>query len=171
MGKRQWIVALFGCIVASWSAWGSSALVLSAGHGSGSTDVLKLAVQKHFSKSWLRSDVGALYAKQQLWVGYWNSDANNLWSVGYAPVAEYRFFTQGYWHPYVEAGFGPVYLSGDSIGSKNLGSHYQFESRFGIGLRVRHHDISARLTHTSNGGLKDPNDGFDSWELGYSYHF
>ena len=86
--------------------------------------------------------------------------------------------------PYVQLGLGVAYLSDDKFesepkihpmyqldGTTNMGSHWQFESSFAVGLKIERFSIRAKLYHYSNAELADENDGMDVAEFGFSYSF
>ncbi|MNN96193.1 Lipid A deacylase PagL precursor [compost metagenome] len=55
------------------------------------------------------------------------------------------------------------------VENNDLGSAFQFEDRFGVGLRFAGgHEVGVRATHYSNAGLTTPNDGVESYALHYT---
>ncbi|MNN91814.1 Lipid A deacylase PagL precursor [compost metagenome] len=53
--------------------------------------------------------------------------------------------------------------------NNKLGSAFQFEDRFGAGLRFAGgHEVGIRATHYSNAGISSPNDGVESYALHYT---
>lgn len=87
-------------------------------------------------------------------------------------------------HPYVQLGFGIAYLSDDKFesepkehplyqldGTTDMGSHWQFESSFAVGLEIDRMSIRAKIYHYSNAELADENEGIDVAEFGLSYSF
>lgn len=111
-------------------------------------------------------------------------DRNNVNAVSWAPnliLSPRR--TDGL-RPYIQLGFGAAYLSEDKFESEpktnpdyildgvtDMGSHWQFESSFAIGLSKGRFDIRAKVYHYSNAELADENEGMDVGEFGVSYHF
>ena len=86
--------------------------------------------------------------------------------------------------PYLQLGFGVAYLSDDTLesqpkkhpmyqldGSTDMGSHWQFESSFAVGLKTGRVGVRAKIYHYSNAELTSENDGIDVAELGLSYSF
>jgi lipid A 3-O-deacylase len=59
-------------------------------------------------------------------------------------------------------------FSSTELESNELGSAFQFEDRIGFGLRFAGgHEIGVRAIHYSNAGIKEPNDGVESYSLHY----
>lgn len=76
--------------------------------------------------------------------------------------------------PYVELGIGLSLLSQKEIGSRNLGMHFQFEDRFGIGVRFgenREYDFGYKAVHFSNAYLGSVNHGINLHLLTIGYWF
>ena len=120
-------------------------------------------------KSRTESDVGRLTG---YWSGaytYWEGDktsSNN--SLSFSPVFVYEFAGQSV-KPYVEAGIGVALFSNTEYEDNKLGGAFQFEDRFGFGLRFNGgHEVGIRATHYSNAGLSSNNDGVESYSLHYT---
>ena len=144
----------------------------AVGQTSDSTMTYRLGMNFDWDKSWLQSDVGRLTG---YWSGaytYWEGDktsSNN--SLSFSPVFVYEFAGQSV-KPYIEAGIGVAAFSNTKYESNNLGGSFQFEDRFGFGLRFNGgHEVGIRATHYSNAGFKKPNPGLDFIALGYSRAF
>ncbi len=57
---------------------------------------------------------------------------------------------------------------GTRVGDQNLGSSLNFEDRIGAGLKFANgQSVGVRAIHYSNAGLKQPNDGIESYSLFY----
>ncbi|MCJ0654036.1 acyloxyacyl hydrolase [Pseudomonas aeruginosa] len=74
----------------------------------------------------------------------------------------------GYW----DAGYtyweGGDEGAGTRVGDQNLGSSLNFEDRIGAGLKFANgQSVGVRAIHYSNAGLKQPNDGIESYSLFY----
>ena len=68
----------------------------------------------------------------------------------------------------VEAGIGVAAFAHTKYESNDMGSAFQFEDRIGFGLRFAGgHEVGIRAIHYSNAGLKEPNDGVESYALHY----
>jgi lipid A 3-O-deacylase len=81
-------------------------------------------------------------------------------------------FSTGSVKPYLEAGIGIAAFENTEIENNDLGSSFQFEDRFGAGLRFAGgQEIGLRAIHYSNAGIKDPNDGIETYALHYRASF
>jgi hypothetical protein len=109
-------------------------------------------------------------------------DKNNVTAFSWAPNLILTPRGQTDTHPYIQLGFGVAFLSDDKFetepkfvtgypnqGTSEMGSHWQFESSFALGLRKRRVGIRAKIYHYSNAGLAKRNRGMDAAELGISY--
>ncbi|MBX8487119.1 acyloxyacyl hydrolase [Pseudomonas cichorii] len=171
--KRLFCAAVFSAALA-----GQSSMVLadgvefSVGHTSQSTMTYRLGVQFDWDKSWLKSDVGRLTGYWDGAYTYWDGDkrsSNN--SLSFSPVLVYEFAGQSV-KPYIEAGIGVSVFSNTQVEDNKLGSAFNFEDRIGFGLRFAGgHEIGIRATHYSNAGIKQPNDGIESYALHYKMPF
>ena len=120
-------------------------------------------------QSWLQSYVGRLTGYWDGAYTYWDGDkgsSNN--SLSFSPVLVYEFSGETV-KPYVELGVGVAVFSNTKYEEKNFGSAFNFEDRIGFGLRFNGgHEIGIRATHYSNAGIKQPNDGIESYALHYT---
>ena len=74
--------------------------------------------------------------------------------------------------PFVEAGIGVAFFSKTDVGEQQLGSSFNFEDRIGAGLKLPHEQkVGIRAIHYSNAGIKQPNDGIESYSLFYNKAF
>ncbi len=72
---------------------------------------------------------------------------------------EHRYPFQGIW-PYFDFGIGLSWISKREISGRELGIHFQFEDRFGLGARFgpdREYDLCYRAIHFSNAYLHSRN--------------
>ena len=122
-------------------------------------------------------DVGTLTGYTESSFGRWQarrgpSDSAWVTQIGLTPVLRLH---PSSWRPgwFVEAGIGanllaPVYQSRGKRFSTvfNFGDHVAVGVRFGAFLE---HEVSLRLQHFSNAGIKQPNPGEDFIQLRYSW--
>ena len=168
--KRLFCLAALAAAMAGQSLSAQAAGVeFGVGQTGESTMTYRLGMQFDWDKSWLQSDVGRLTG---YWSGaytYWDGDntsANH--SLSFSPVLVYEFAGETV-KPYVEIGVGIAVFANTEVENNNLGSAFQFEDRFGLGLRFAGgHEVGIRATHYSNGGLTTPNDGVESYALHYT---
>jgi lipid A 3-O-deacylase len=121
------------------------------------------------------------------WLPNWPIQLTGYWEVGAWFVANNKTRTGQNSHLYIfsgspilqiwlgpydmlrnavffEIGVGPAYLTENSLGDANLGSHWQFEDKFGVGFNLgteRPAQFIYRYYHYSNAGFKEPNRGLD----------
>jgi hypothetical protein len=76
--------------------------------------------------------------------------------------------------PFLEGAIGFHLLSDDNFGDKDLGAQFAFGDHIAAGIRFgdRHaHELSLKLQHFSNAGLRDENPGVNFGMVRYGYHF
>jgi hypothetical protein len=111
-------------------------------------------------------------------------DINNVNAISWAPNIILTPSKKTGIYPYVQLSFGAAYLSDDQFQSKprphpcncregvtDMGSNWQFESSFALGLVKKRFSIRAKIYHYSNANLADENEGMDVAEFGISYRF
>jgi hypothetical protein len=146
-----------------------------AGHGK-STDLWRVGVQWNWQKTW--QDAGDWHIG-----GYWDaqfgrwsgSDRHTITDFGLTPVFRLEQNSRSAISPYAEAAIGfhliqPVRQNDE----RDFSSSFQFGDHVGLGARFgeRHrYDLSLRLQHLSNGGIKEPNDGINFTQLRFQLHF
>lgn len=111
--------------------------------------------------------------------GYWdlafskmNSPYNNL--QAYSASAVLRVPYRAIFNWFLDVGFGLAYLSETEISHRNLGSHWLFEDRVGVGilLGARHqYEVGYRFMHYSNAYLAKSNQGLNLNFLVIGYWF
>lgn len=124
-----------------------------------------------WDKRWMESSTGKLTGYWDLGYTYWEAgdEAGGRHSVSFAPVFVYEF-GNGHVKPFVEAGIGVAMFSGTTAGDQKFGSAFNFEDRLGAGLKIGDtQKVGLRVTHYSNAGIKEPNDGIESYALFYSH--
>lgn len=112
---------------------------------------------------------GRLASKLEFSAGY--SDTRNGGSYqGLAmPLLRYQGAATGL---FFEAGIGVVYVSNTHWRSNHdLGSHWLFGQRLGIGYDFGNYDLSLNVGHMSNGDLNKANDGAESVGVRFAHSF
>lgn len=111
-----------------------------------------------------------LYFSMDSSVGQWLADTHEHRHLTTAAVSGdfHAYFMPPDRHPlqpYILATFGPAYLSNEHFGDETQGSHLAFQTTLGTGLSyVKNNqglDFNLSLVHYCNGGLAQPNQGFD----------
>lgn len=147
-------------------------LTLAVGRTGESTNTYRLGAQFNFDRSWFQTSVGRLTGYWDAGYTYWEGDeTSSNHSLSLAPVFVYEF-GNGSVKPYLEAGIGIAAFENTEIENNDLGSSFQFEDRFGAGLRFAGgQEVGIRAIHYSNAGLKNTNDGVESYALHYRASF
>lgn len=99
--------------------------------------------------------------------------AINIYSI--APVIRYTFKKRGPVFPYLELSIGLAYLNHTRFEDRNLGIHFAFQDRMGIGALMgdsRQFSFGIHAVHYSNAHLSDHNSGLTvPLVLDVSYRF
>lgn len=150
---------------------GAAELSGSVGATSQGGLTVRFGVGIDWGKSWLQSDTGRLTGLWETGYTYWDAGdaAGGTHSLSFAPVFIYEF-GNGNIKPFIEAGIGVAMFSRASAGDQNLGSAFNFEDRIGAGVKISEtQKLGLRVIHYSNAGIKQPNDGIESFSLFYSH--
>lgn len=168
MKKLLGLAAAAALTVGHLGAAQAADVSFSVGQTGDSTMVYRLGLQSNWDSSWWQTSVGRLTGYWDGAYTYWDGDqtASNH-SLSLAPVFVYEFAGDSV-KPYIEAGIGVAAFSSTELESNELGSSFQFEDRIGFGLRFAGgHEIGVRAIHYFNAGIKQPNDGVESYSLHY----
>jgi lipid A 3-O-deacylase len=120
-----------------------------------------------------------------VWSGYteaylsrWNAKADggraDFDQAGVAPLLRYRG-ASGASPWFAEGGIGLIYMRRlFTTPDKQFSTRLNFADTLGIGRNFgqrRQHEVTLRVTHFSNGGMKHPNPGENLVRLKYAYRF
>ncbi|HUE93190.1 acyloxyacyl hydrolase [Pseudomonas sp.] len=171
MRKVVTLAAFAALALGPVSALQAADLSVAVGQTGDSTMTYRLGTQFDFNRSWFASDVGRLTGYWDAAYTYWDGDktASNH-SLSLSPVFVYEFAGERF-KPYIEAGIGIAAFSSTEMEDNDLGSSFQFEDRIGFGVRFAGQEVGVRALHYSNAGLKQPNDGVESYSLHYRMSF
>lgn len=169
--KNFWgvLLALF-CVspaahaVDSWS--------VEAGGGE-SVNVWRVGAQWKWQRKWLQSADWHLGGYWDAQIGQWDGKGgDNITDIGLTPT--FRYQRNSGLGPYVEGAIGFHLLSGKQItASKRFGGSFQFGDHVAVGYRFGEkgkYDLSARLQHHSDAGIKKPNPGINFLLVRFQYH-
>ncbi|WP_028239673.1 acyloxyacyl hydrolase [Stutzerimonas azotifigens] len=150
----------------------AAGLTASVGQTGESTMTYRLGLQFDFGTNWWQTSVGRLTGYWDAGYTYWEGDETSAnHSLSLSPVFVYEFNGDAV-RPYLEAGIGIAAFESTEIEDRDLGSSFQFEDRLGAGLRFAGgHEVGIRAIHYSNAGLKNPNDGVESYAVHYRLAF
>lgn len=132
----------------------------------------RIGLSSEWDSKWFESSTGHLGGYWDAAYTYWEGgDASGAHSLSFSPVFVYEFSGFTY-TPYIEAGIGLAAFSKTEVGDQRLGSSFNFEDRIGLGLKLPDQQkVGIRAIHYSNAGIKEPNDGIESYSLFYSKGF
>lgn len=109
------------------------------------------------------------------WVKGQATPYHNLNILAAAPVVRYVFNSHFGVTPYLELSIGPAYLSNTRFANRNLGMHFAFQDRGGIGLTMGQRQqfaLGVHAVHYSNGSLCSNNSGITiPMMVDFSYKF
>lgn len=131
----------------------------------------RLGAEFAWDTSWFKSSTGRLTGYWDAGYTYWaaGDKGSSASSVSFSPVFVYEFSGDRV-KPYIEAGIGVAGFSSTHAGEQDLGSSFNFEDRIGVGLKFGEgQKLGLRAIHYSNAGIKEPNDGIESFSVFYSH--
>lgn len=133
------------------------------------TRLVRLAIQSDWERPWFE---GARLRGTGHWdfsAAQWSTRVggrrDEIYNFGITPVFRIQSAQPGAWAPYAEAGLGVHYLSDREIYTgRRFGTNLQFGTHIGVGIRFGSQgqfDLSYRIQHLSNAGIRGPNPGID----------
>jgi lipid A 3-O-deacylase len=141
--------------------------------------VLRWSGQKNWNKNWLPTSGYHLSGYWDANVAYWRANRwldvpnnrHNLAVIGLTPV--FRWEADDKLGLYAEAGIGAALFSDVYRNThRQLSTAYEFADHIGVGYVLANKwELSARLQHYSNGGIKHPNGGVNLALVKVAYHF
>jgi len=158
---------------------GVSLALGKAGRGD-DVDFARIGLQWNWQEKWFTGGNWFIGGYWEAGIGLWSGDSpaggnKDVVEVGLTPVFRLQQKTLSAVAPYVEGGIGVHLLSDRRIHAvKDMGSDYHFGSLLGLGARFGSRgrfDLSYRLQHFSNAGIKKPNPGIDFHQIRLQYHF
>lgn len=161
------------------SAFAIDSVSLEVGAGD-QTHLLRVGLQSQWPTTWPQSNGTQLGAYWDLTFSRWHwapapgaSQANQeLYDLGITPVFRLQSDSkQGF---YAEMGIGAHLLFSDyyDASGQPFSTRFQFGDHFGVGYVMQNGmDLSLKIQHFSNGGIRQPNPGvlFGIVKLGYAF--
>jgi lipid A 3-O-deacylase len=135
--------------------------------------IYRAGLEQAWEKRWWVTDTGHVSGYWDAAYTYWEGgdEASGAHSLSFSPVFAYEFAGWRY-TPYIEVGIGVAFFSKTDVGEQQLGSSFNFEDRIGVGLKLSDSKkVGLRAIHYSNAGIKDPNEGIESYSLFYTQSF
>ena len=153
--KEIFAGALF--LLVAIPAHGVDSISLELGGGTHSVEIWRVGAQWQQRPKWLKQSPWQLY--WDLSVGSWNSGTGTVHDFGLTPEFRHPIASRG---AYFDAGIGFHVLSDSHISSDfGFSTRFQFGDHVGVGYNFGPLDVSARLQHLSNGGMRNPNPGIN----------
>lgn len=172
--KTRLAASLVAAVLALGSASLAQAAAVTGAVGATSQGDLtyRIGLSSEWDSKWFESSTGHLGGYWDAAYTYWEGgDASGAHSLSFSPVFVYEFSGFTY-TPFIEAGIGLAAFSKTEVGDQRLGSSFNFEDRIGLGLKLPDEQkVGIRAIHYSNAGIKQPNDGIESYSLFYSKGF
>lgn len=167
-------ICAFSCVF-SMNLYALDGVRVAIGNGDHSSDGFEIAVLDNFDKTWFD---GRVKGQWQLSLSDWDfgngsGDDLQVFSIGPVFIYDFKRYANGL-QPYAEYGLGLAYVSETQIDGDDLGIHFQFDNRLGLGIRFgsdQRHDLSVSFRHISNAGLDGDNDGYDTVMAAYTYRY
>lgn len=104
----------------------------------------------------------------------WDCDDATVWGGNLGGGLKLNFLTGGNWSPFIAGTFGGAWISRDEFENREMGDHFQFQSRGSVGVdfgESRRFSIKLDYTHYSNAGLSEQNRGYSTWGASVGYAF
>lgn len=173
---KKWFLTLTFCaftvISFAEDTLSFDAVSLGVGESKDHIHIYRLGGKNDFSSTWFESDYGRLSGYYEASLNYWEKGSDQVYGVAFSPVFVYYMGSRSNtFQPYVEAGIGAAYISETKIKGRNMATHFQFEDRIGLGIKIGDYDFNTRYMHYSNAGIRKPNDGIDIFMFTLSYKF
>jgi lipid A 3-O-deacylase len=182
---REWLGTLgLAVLIAAGTAaparaqeWQPGAFFVQGGSGDG-VDAATVGLQ--WPWAWRTAQLGGEFtARTELFGSVWRAHSveggrENFLQFGLVPLLRYRF-AEGRSPWFVEAGIGLSVTNKRFVSrEKNFGSTWNFSDNLALGRSFGEQgrqELSLRLQHSSNAGLKEPNPGLNLVVLRYTSAF
>ena len=152
---------------------------LQAGSGDNSSYALVVGTTQPWAKAQWALGSGQLRAHWDAWLGGWSNRDNardrfTTPALGIGPSLRWRG-AQGTAPWFVEAGTA-LMVTGKRLyrSEQRMGTRWNFATHLGIGMNFgpqSMHEVSLRIQHASNAGIKSPNPGINFVQLRYARVF
>lgn len=90
--------------------------------------------------------------------------------LGFTPVLEWQLNALP-GSPIIETGLGANWLSLTEQADRQISTHFQFGEVLGVALKLSNWQIGARYQHLSNGDVKQPNNGYNFFNVVVKYWY
>lgn len=169
-----------GCLAAAFGVraegWRPDAAALQVGRGN-LTEAVSAALQWDWQREWRLGPSLRLSGNWELALGRWRveRERNHGWITQLTVVPNLRLSNVHGTGWYGELGIGaslltPAYRSRDRRFSTRLNFQDHLSVGYVWGMRGEH-DLSLRVDHYSNAGVREPNPGIEIYSLRYTHGF
>ncbi len=154
------LLALAVLLLAPLSATAIDSVSAEIGRGSGRTNLLRVGLQWRGHDKWFEHSTWHVAHYMDLALGGWNNGHQTVYDLGVTPVFRVE---GGPRSPYFEAAIGFHAVSRlEFENNRETSTRFQFGDHVGIGFWLDgRNDITLRLQHLSNGGIRNPNPGIN----------
>lgn len=159
--------------------WQPDAAFTQLGEGS-STQSWSAGLQWDWDREWSLARSLVLRGRFEVALGRWRAEVRErddgwAWITQVSAVPNLRLSDADRRGWYGELGVGPslllpIYRSRD----RQFSTHFNFQSHLGVGYtwgERGEHDVSLRVEHYSNAGIRRPNPGVNLGSVRYAYRF
>jgi lipid A 3-O-deacylase len=172
------LFGLVSCLGATPMALAFDSASIEFGTGN-RTLLTRIGLQSKWESRWWQSNGTHIGGSWDATLMQWHSNryqdlsgaTQNITAVGITPI--FRFQRDTMKGAYVEAGIGAHYFSDIYDNNRRrFSTHFQFGDHIGVGYVFGNGvDLSLKIQHFSNGGIKQPNNGANFLIVGTSYPF
>lgn len=141
---------------------------IEVGHGTAQTNLLRLGMQWHGHDKWFERSSWHVARYLDLAAGGWDNGQRTVYDLGLTPVFRLERASGS---PYLEAAIGFHALSDLDFGhGRETSTRFQFGDHVGFGFRLSaHNELTFRLQHLSNGGIRNPNPGINFLQVRFQH--
>jgi len=165
MKKNLTAILLAVASVAALPARAVDSVSAELGRGEGELNVWRLGMQWNHEPRFLEGSDWRLYWDASL--GGWQAEGRNVNDLGLTPTFRYAPHRK----TFVEAAIGFHLVSDVHIRhDQSISTRFQFGDHVGVGYDFGRYDVSVRLQHLSNGGIRQPNPGINFLLLRLQWH-
>ena len=164
MKKNLLAVLLAVACMAALPARAVDSFSAELGRGEDELNVWRVGAQWNQEPRFLEGSDWRLYWDVSL--GGWATDHGTLSDLSLTPT--FRYSPHG--KTFVEAGIGGHLLSDVHVRRDfDISTRFQFGDHIAVGYELGRYDLSLRLQHLSNGGIRNPNPGINFLMLRLQY--
>lgn len=167
-------VLILSCIlIMPVQAAAQPSIGFSVAHGAESSQAYDLSLRHVFEPIYATESI-RLSPLVETGISLWEHSAETVWGGNANIGLVLHFFEGKTWRPFIAGTVGLAVLSDDSFDDLDLGCRQQIRSRGSLGVAFGenfHHTLGCDVTHYSNAGMADENDGYSTVGISYSFTF